>query len=108
MSWSLLLAPQLGPVDLLLLFLASYRLTHLLVFDKIAEPIRERFPGHGHVAYMIRCYWCVGVWVSGGLIGLYALAPSVGRWVILIFAVAGAQAALETLLRGWQKRTDSA
>ncbi|MFZ5824531.1 MAG: DUF1360 domain-containing protein [Bacillota bacterium] len=95
---------DLHPFDLLLLLLASFRLTHILVFDKIAEPIRERFPGHGAIAYLVRCYWCAGVWISAGLVALRVLVPAAGRWVVLIFAVAGGQAALETFLQGWTRR----
>lgn len=94
----------LGPFDLLLLLLASYRLTHALVFDKIAEPIRSRFPGKGYLAYLVRCYWCAGVWISAVLIALRVLTPGIGQWVVLIFAVAGGQAAIETMLRLQRER----
>lgn len=100
------MALNLNGMDLLILVLASYRLTHLLVFDKIAEPIRNRIPGHGYLAYLVRCYWCAGVWISAILVALVALAPPVGRWTVLIFAVAGGQAALETVLHQWAKRED--
>lgn len=92
--------------DLFVLLLASYRLTHVLVFDKIAEPIRAWFPGHGGLAYLVRCYWCAGVWISALLVGLLAIVPAVGRWLVLILAVAGGQAVLETFLQGWVKQAD--
>ena len=91
MRWSAL--------ETILLMLASYRFTHVLVFDRIAAPIRDRFPGDGWLAYLVRCYWCAGVWLSAIMVMLYALWPAGGRWVVLVFAVAGGQAALETILR---------
>lgn len=100
------MASNLDGIDLLILVLASYRLTHVLVFDKIAEPVRNRIPGHGYLAYLVRCYWCAGVWISAMLIGLVAITPTVGRWTVLIFAVAGGQAALETAVRLWSKEPD--
>lgn len=93
------------PFDMALLVLASYRLTHVLVFDKIAEPIRDCFPGKGWLAYLVRCYWCAGVWVSLALVAVRFLWPRGGRWVVLVFAVAGGQAGLETLMRGWEVRS---
>lgn len=86
-------------LELTLLVLASYRLTHVIVFDNIAQPLRRLVPVEGKLAYLIHCYWCAGVWVSALLLGAGAFWPGPARWIVLLFAVAGGQAGIETLLR---------
>lgn len=88
-----------GWEQFLLLALASYRLTHLLVFDSITEPIRQWFEERGWLGDLIGCYWCCGVWVSGALVGLLMLWPVPARVIILILAVAGGQSLIETLVQ---------
>lgn len=86
-------------LTLVLLVAASFRLTHLIVFDSIMEPVRgllERVPFVGEV---VTCYWCSGVWVSAALVGAHLLWPAFTFPVLVIFAVAGGQALLETLIR---------
>ncbi|MCY8473081.1 DUF1360 domain-containing protein [Bacillus halotolerans] len=96
-----------------MLILASYRLTHLIVFDKITEFIRKPFmkkkrtvDANGHMneknvpasnfGYMLNCYWCAGVWCAI-LIGLgYLFLPDIAVPVIFILSIAGAQAILES------------
>lgn len=67
--------------------LTSYRLTRLLVIDKFPPILwlREKLTGNDeyHVEpaswvpfwleYLAGCYWCVGVWVSGGVTLVTAL-----------------------------------
>ncbi|MBT2572377.1 DUF1360 domain-containing protein [Bacillus sp. ISL-51] len=99
----------------LMIILASYRLTHLIVFDKITEFIRKPFTKQektidaaGHVGqkhvpsstfgYMLQCYWCAGVWCAI-LIGIcYLIWPRYANPVIFILSIAGAQAILETFV----------
>lgn len=98
-----------------MLILASYRLTHLIVFDKITEFIRKPFmknkkiideKGHvdvkkvpkSNVGYLLNCYWCAGIWCAI-IIGLgYLLIPKASTPVIFILSIAGAQAILETFV----------
>ena len=109
----------IGGLELVVLILASFRLTHLLVFDTIAEPLRRWVsaapaqgtgaaygypPGrtrHGPIraflATLVQCYWCAGVWVSAGLLLSYLSWPSpVMKGLLLILAIAGGQALLES------------
>ena len=108
---------SLSWIDLVILILASFRLTHLIVFDKITSFIRKPFlivtyeedasgvidesiqiKGTGlryFIGSLLSCYWCVGVWVALGVVGLYFIFP--GSYPILIvFAVAGAAAIIES------------
>lgn len=100
-------------VDLLILALASFRLTHLLVFDRITGPIRRFVLGPAHQARPVQdgegkppawtdlftCYWCCGVWVSAVVALGWIYLPQLSRVPLMIFAVAGAQAAIEASLR---------
>lgn len=104
-------------IDLLILVLASFRLTHLIVFDTITSFIRNPFllvsyeadvtgqlvrnvqvKGTGlrrWIGELLSCHWCVGVWVAAGIVGLYLYVPGVYP-LLLILAVAGAAAVIET------------
>ncbi len=101
-------------LDVLLMVLASYRLTHFLVFDKLAEPIRQYFfvtvPGAGHdeetvprrsgvrrfIGRGLSCFWCTGVWISAFVLGVFTLAPSWFAYGLIgVFAIAGGQSLLE-------------
>ncbi len=93
------MAVKHGWIDLLILALAAFRLTHLIVFDKIMEPLRRPFVGRRFFGTLVTCYWCAGVWVAGILVGGMALWPAVVRWVVIILAVAGAQALIEWWLQ---------
>ncbi|MEW6046701.1 MAG: DUF1360 domain-containing protein [Bacillota bacterium] len=104
----------IGWLELAVLILASFRLTHLVVLDSITEPLRRwvaggRDPLRADPASMgrarawfvalVTCYWCTGVWVSAALVLLYAAFPSLlVRTVLLILAVAGGQAFVESLI----------
>ncbi|NPC92940.1 DUF1360 domain-containing protein [Bacillus sp. WMMC1349] len=98
-----------------ILILASYRLTHLIVFDKITEFIRKPFmkkkktidqQGHTNIekvpkskfGYLLNCYWCAGIWCAL-IIGLgYLFIPKISIPLIFILSIAGAQAILETFV----------
>ncbi|WP_041808883.1 DUF1360 domain-containing protein [Evansella cellulosilytica] len=98
-----------------MLILASYRFTHLIVFDKITEFIRNPFmeeklvtDSSGHTkrkklptskfGYLLNCYWCAGVWSAIILGGGYLLFPDVFLIIIFVFSIAGAQAIIETFV----------
>ncbi|HJV16399.1 MAG TPA: DUF1360 domain-containing protein [Bacillales bacterium] len=106
----------------IMLILASYRLTHLIVFDKITEFIRKPFvkkvkvetkdgPKSKEVpkslfGYLLKCYWCAGVW-SAIFLGLaYLLFPKITFVFILIFSVAGGQCILESFVGVNIKKVD--
>lgn len=81
--------------DLLLLMLASFRLTHLIVADQIMVPFRQFWARFAFVHELVTCYWCCGIWVSAVLVALQAYWPVVGRPLLLVLAVAAGQALLE-------------
>jgi hypothetical protein len=100
-----------------ILALASFRLTHLLVFDEITSFIRNPFlavtyeedasgqvmrqieiKGTGlryWIGSLLSCYWCTGIWSSLLLVILYWLVPAVFP-LLIVLAVAGIAAVIET------------
>jgi len=105
-------------LTLTMLILASYRLTHLIVFDKITEFIRKPFLTTRKISptetkevpksqfgYLLTCYWCAGVW-SAIFLGLtYLWIPDIAQYLIFILAIAGGQAILESFVGVNIKRT---
>jgi hypothetical protein len=99
----------------IILALAVYRITHLIVFDKIFEPIRKHFVTRGfdgqnitytlqggfvrrYIGKIINCYWCTGIWASAGFVyGLHANSK-VTTFIACIFALAAFAAITETFL----------
>lgn len=101
---------------LVLLALAAYRVTRLIVIDAIFDETREwffkkldfkkvkgsdTFVSRNLVAqklsYLLQCTWCTGVWVSTGIYLIWA-----GEWygwdsAISIAAIAGAQGMIHAL-----------
>ena len=113
-------------IDLLsftILALASFRLTRLIVFDKITEFLRDPFfdeieeenedgtmevyylpketPIKKFIGELLSCYWCTGVWVSAAMVIGYLLLPVVFVPIILVLAVAGLAAILESIVQLW-------
>jgi hypothetical protein len=88
------------PVALTVGALAVYRLTRLLVEDKIAEPVRDRLAedAEGRLAYFVTCPWCVSMWVAAGWAGLTVAAPaaSVTAGAVLAWS------AVSGLLSSWE------
>lgn len=50
--------------------LAAMRLTDLVLFDRIAEPLRRRVPG-----YLLRCPRCLSVWMGAAAVIAYWACP---------------------------------
>jgi hypothetical protein len=106
----------------IMLILASYRLTHLIVFDKITEFIRKPFMKKVEVktdngiktkevpasmfGYLLKCYWCAGVWSAALLGGAYLIFPRITFVVILILSIAGGQSIIETFVGVNIKKVD--
>ncbi|XJZ28205.1 DUF1360 domain-containing protein [Bacillota bacterium Lsc_1132] len=107
-------------LDIIVIGLASFRLTRLIVFDKITEFIRIPFfdkiteineAGETDVYYtpkstgikkvigeLLSCYWCTGMWASLFLVLFYWLAPAAGSIIIVILAVAAVGSIIETVI----------
>jgi hypothetical protein len=110
-------------LDFIILALASFRLTRLIVFDKITEFLRDPFfdeveeenddgtlevyylpkgtPIKKFIGELLSCYWCTGVWVSASVVVGYLQLPVVFVPIILVLAVAGLAAILESIVQLW-------
>lgn len=101
-----------------ILSLASFRLTRLMVFDKITEFIRSPFfdevieedevylvpKSKGirkWIGELLSCYWCTGIWASLVLLLGYIFLPIVSFPIILLLAVAGLGGIIETVVGKW-------
>lgn len=84
---------QPRPAPVLLLALATHRLTRLVTTDTITAPARERIQdaaearwaartGHpisaehwgSRIAYALSCAWCSSMWVAAGLVAVMTAA----------------------------------
>ena len=106
---------------LLVLFsFASFRLTRLIVYDKITKFLRAPFieelevpeedgslvtytkiKGSGlqkWIGELLSCYWCTGVWMTAFLLLLYYWAPKLAEPLVFLLAIAGIAAVIETIV----------
>jgi hypothetical protein len=78
----------------LVIILASYRMTRILVFEKIFKYFRDVLKRRenmyviGTIHAMITCPWCAGVWVTLIIIVVYFLVPF-GILLVYVLALAG-------------------
>ncbi|KPH75823.1 MULTISPECIES: DUF1360 domain-containing protein [Bacillaceae] len=111
---------NLSVFEFLLLALATFRLTRLIVFDKITAFLRSSFieeveeveedgtvvtyiqiKGNGikkWVGELLSCYWCTGVWCAAIIVGLFYVWPTGTQIIVYILAIAGAAAFIETMV----------
>ncbi|MBL7113910.1 MAG: DUF1360 domain-containing protein [Bacteroidales bacterium] len=80
--------------DLAILSLATYRLTRILVFDKIFKLVRDFIKSRSRlyvfqvIKEIITCPWCAGVWVALVVVILYYLVPF-GNIFIYLMVISG-------------------
>lgn len=100
---------QLSIFDFVILSLAAYRLTRLLVYDKVLNFIRDRFvqssSENGWIKstqYFLTCPWCAGVWMSLFITSLYVF-DDIGKFLAYILAISGVASFIHILitLLGW-------
>lgn len=70
---------------------AVYRLTKLVMEDRITEELREivfnRFPPRStKIGYLLTCSWCVSIWAAGVVFTLRKLSPTTADYVNSILA----------------------
>jgi hypothetical protein len=78
----------------LVIVLASYRMTRIVVFEKIFKYFRDVLKKRenlyviGTLSSIITCPWCAGVWVTLVIIVFYFLVPY-GVLLVYVLALAG-------------------
>lgn len=96
------------PMDLLLLGLATFRLGHLVAYDRVAEPFRQPFAqtvpdstgagdsveprGEGArqaIGQLITCPICAGTWIAAALVYGLEILPGPTRMLMAIMGAAG-------------------
>jgi Protein of unknown function (DUF1360) len=104
---------------LVLLIFSSFRLTRLVVHDKITAFLRRPFideitieeegvpviytkiKGKGiqyFIGELLSCTWCSGIWCTALLLLIYVLFPQVGEIIIILLSVAGAAGLVESIV----------
>ncbi len=80
--------------EAVLVILATYRMTRILVFEKILKHFRDALKRRenlyviGTIHSMVTCPWCAGVWVTLIIIVFYFLIPY-GALLVYVLALAG-------------------
>ncbi len=76
---------------LVLLSLAGYRITRLLIEDYILSRPRDwvldKLKDRPMLSYLLTCYWCLGLWVAILLVIPYIFFPDAMMVVALPFAI---------------------
>lgn len=71
----------LNPVALIVLVLAVYRITRLIVTDHIFDNPRNKLfdkfpPDRSMFGYLFTCNWCMSIWVASLLTVPYTIIPA--------------------------------
>ncbi len=109
---------SLGLFDFLLISLATFRLVHLLTYDKIFNWVRDFFYEEGEngdkvperivgrVVYeMLECLWCTGVWSALFAVTIYLLSVW-GQFFVILLAAAGVGSLLQVVSKVLAERND--
>lgn len=95
--------------DFVLISLATFRLAHLLTYDKIFGFVRGFFLEESKEANekpsriasrlvyeMLECLWCTGIWSALIVFTVYLLGVW-GQFVVIVFAAAGVGSFLQVI-----------
>lgn len=90
--------------ELVIIALASYRLTRLLVYDKVLNFLRDFITKKEHKSgflnstkYFLTCPWCAGVWMTLMIFVLFLIVPY-GLFLVYILAISGIASFLHILI----------
>jgi hypothetical protein len=76
---------------LIILALATFRLSRLFTTDVIFEPLREwvwkRKDPSTTVGYLFTCNWCMSIWFASLIVICYTIVPAVTILPCLILAL---------------------
>lgn len=99
-------------MDLLILILATWRLSSLLatepgpfdVFARLRRLVGVRNDGGPYgtnvVSRAIICVWCVSVWIGAGWMAFYWIRSDYAFWAALPFALSGGAVLINEVI-GW-------
>ena len=116
---------EIPPYDLILIMLATFRLTRLFVYDKITQFFRDWFlvktvflgendelviirqnPVSGPrrtISELLSCPWCIGIWMAL-IVTFFYFYTTFAWFIILLLAIAGSATFLQLLsnMIGWK------
>ena len=95
--------------DAVVIVLASFRMTRIVVFEKIFKYLRdvvrekEDYYVIGTIRSIITCPWCMGVWTTLIIIVLYYLVPfgDILTYVLALAGIASLIILFSNLLHMW-------
>jgi len=78
--------------NFIILGLAVYRATRVIVEDSILDKFRKAVwkkfpPANGGIGYLLTCYWCTSFWISSLVVTSYIIVPIATTAVCMIFAL---------------------
>jgi hypothetical protein len=107
----------LGFFDLTVLGLATFRLIHLLTYDKIFDMVRAAFMDRKGarlqnaergwrrlVCEFLQCIWCTGIWSALIVVTTYFLG-AFGQFAALLLAAAGLGSLLQLVSKALAARS---
>jgi len=95
---------SVSPFDAIMMTFATFRITRLVVYDRITLWFRELFiDSKGAfmtvVADLLQCPWCIGVWSALAVVYSYFIFD--WAWSVIFFlALAGAGSLLQVIANG--------
>jgi len=95
---------HISMTHLILLTLATYRLSRLVIEDTVSDKFRDLvwryFPYDKTIGYLITCYWCMGFWFSSLFVIAYIIVPIQTIAVSAILAIS----AVVGIIAAWMDR----
>ncbi len=93
---------DISPFHFIILALATFRLSRLLVVDIVFEWLRnliwKRFPPSTTFGYFFTCIWCTSIWIASGVGICYTIVPTATVVVASIFALSAVAGLVSTRL----------
>jgi hypothetical protein len=75
----------MSAVSVLTDIVATYRLTKLIMEDRITEDLRalvyDKFPRDSKMSYFMGCPWCISIWAGAVIFTLRKVSPEMANIV---------------------------
>jgi len=107
------LPTNISVFDTVVLSLAVFRLTRLVVYDMITQFVRDWFSNvakdtlRGTIGTLINCSWCVGMWLALIVSFVYFATP-LAWYPLFVLALAGLGNILQLVVNMMSWRTEQA
>jgi hypothetical protein len=120
-------APEMTPFDLVLLGLATHKVSRIVAKDAVTSPVRapftrfegsagdaevsEQVTGSGvrkAVGELVTCPFCLGTWVATALLAGQTFLPGIARPVTSVFSAVAVSDFLQLAYASAQQRTTPA